>query len=392
MRRFLEYSVDDFVLDKEFAEWVLFPDKTSDELWAEFVNKYPHKRNEIMAAARLVRSVMVIEPKISLYRLARTWNKIEDKTKRIKQRRRRVNILKFAATAILLIGVSIALFYLNRENDFSAEIEKIHSSSQGQIILSDGTTKYFDTENSSVQQLESGDIVLNNDTVNTSENYKHRNGTMLNHVVIPYGKRLEITLSDGSHVWLNSGSKFSYPASFAGRVRKVYLSGEAYFDVAKDKERPFKILSQGVEIKVLGTSFNVCAYPEDDAVSAVLVEGSIKIREDKLLAKGIVIIPGQRANYNKKLDDFIIDEVDVNLYSSWINGYLVFKNEKVSRVVSKLERYYNKKIIVSPKLKKYSFSGKLDLNHNFESVIKKLTFALSARGYIENNQLKIKPM
>ncbi len=384
--------IEEFIFDPEFVNWILKPDEYLDKKWADYIIHFPEKKEDIREAAYILKSIKPIEPEIEPAKLFALRSKIDQKRKTIRVRKLRRSILKYAALFLLLIGVGGIYYILNIESSFTSEIAKLHSSSQGQIILSNGTTEYFDMDNSSIKQLASGNIVLNKDTITQLGSHIRKNSKLLNHIIIPYGKRLDLTLSDGTHVWLNSGSKFSYPTTFGKSSRKVFLTGEAFFDVIKNNHQAFKIYTHGLEIKVLGTSFNVNAYPKNRNVSTVLAEGSVRIREDKFLSERVVIAPGQRVRFNRQHQRFVVDEVDVNLYTSWINGYLLFKTEKVSEVISKLERYYNKKIIVDPKLNKYSFSGKLDLNENFDSIIKKVAFAMSAKVFVENNHLIIRPM
>ncbi len=362
--------------------------KSGPILWIAF-----HKKKEdIRQAAYLLRSISPIEPDISDEKLMRIWKIIDLKNKDVRRRRRNIGILKYAASILFAIGIGGIFFILNRVPNFTPEITKIHDNDKGRIILSDGTTKSFDIKNPSIRQLVSGAIILDRDTIFKPALYSKTSGDKLNHIIIPYGKRSEVTLSDGTHIWLNSGSKFSYPTTFNKSTREVYLTGEAYFDVTEQLDRPFKIHASDIEIKVLGTSFNVSAYADDEAVHTVLSKGAVRLKRNGLFSENVVLEPGQRAVFKKQQEDFIIDEVDVTLYTSWVNGYLTFNKESVNEVFKKLGRHYNKEIVVGSEFEEASFSGKLDLKEDFDNVLDKIIFALPAKVLYKKNRILIKPL
>jgi transmembrane sensor len=166
-----------------------------------------------------------------------------------------------------------------------------------------------------------------------------------NELEIPYGKIFNVELSDGTIIHLNSGSKLRYPINFLkGQKREVFIEGEAYFVVAKDKDHPFVVHADGVGVNVLGTEFNVSSYKEDNEIKTVLVEGSVSLSDPTTLNPSVILKPGQKAAWNKTdlLTD--IEDVDVNLYSSWITGEMIFRDVTFADMAIKLERRYNVKI------------------------------------------------
>lgn len=196
---------------------------------------------------------------------------------------------------------------------------------------------------------------------------------VFNTVIVPYGKRAQITLSEGTAVWLNSGSKLVYPAIFATNKREVYLDGEAIFDVKKNPDRPFIVKSHQIDIEVVGTVFNVSAYSDDKYSNAVLQEGVIKLSHKSkayLPTEKQTMIPGQLAVFDPDDENFRLLNVNPADYLSWRNGYYVFKSERLGNILKKLSRYYNVEIhLQNKKLFYETFSGSLDLKSKPEEVL-----------------------
>jgi len=183
-------------------------------------------------------------------------------------------------------------------------------------------------------------------------------------ISVPYGGKTNITLPDGSVVWINSASSLSYPSEFGGK-RLVSLSGEAYFDVTKSK-KPFVILTDFGEVEVKGTSFNVQAY-ENETLQATLVSGSVLVREP-VNKKEVLLSPGQQARIvDGKL---VVNSVDTELFTSWKEGRLIFRKEYLPEVIKRLERWYNVKIQMDDdkRLNKIWFTGTIELE-SFSEVL-----------------------
>lgn len=188
----------------------------------------------------------------------------------------------------------------------------------------------------------------------------------------PFGVRSLIQLPDGTIVKLNSGSTLSYPAAFKGDHRDVILKGEAYFEVAKDKKRPFIVSAGGVLIKVLGTHFNVKAYADDNEVKAALIEGSISIEPAENLNKteSIILKPNQQATFVRNTKKIIVQDVKAELFVVWTAGKYYFEGENFLSIAKKLERGFNVKIIIeSDELKQEVFSGIFDKDESIKEIL-----------------------
>jgi transmembrane sensor len=189
-----------------------------------------------------------------------------------------------------------------------------------------------------------------------------------NELQIPNGKVFNLELSDGTVVNLNSGTKIRYPVKFLkGKKREIFIEGEAFFDVAKDKAHPFIVNADDIAITVLGTKFNVSSYQEDSEVITVLVEGSVNMTNTVAIENNLMLKPGMMGSWHKSEQSIIMDKVDTSLYVGWIKGELIFRNSTFSTMVKTLERKYN----VSIENKNKTLAQKVltaNFNTNIESI------------------------
>ncbi len=372
-KKYIDFSTEDFVLDDIFRKWVLNPDQDDDLFWESILEKYPDKRDEMMEAELIIRSLQPVRPDISEKRLHNIFKKIES-------RRKTVSVKywsSIAAGIAILISAGTLIWNLALKNNLSPFDVNCIKSEKGRIILSDGSIKEFEAEKTVIKQMISGNLTVDNDTVKITEPGNKKDREAINQIIIPYGKRSEITLSDGTHIWLNSGSKLSYPSLFNPGSREVYLSGEAFFEVSTDKTRPFYVICRDFRVKVLGTKFNISAYNEDSITRTVLLEGKVTASRNKLFAKEVDLMPGEEILFDKTGGDMVKKKVDIRLYTSWINGYLLFENESTDEVFKKLERYYNQEIKFERPHSNSSFSGKLDLADDLNTVLENISFTSS---------------
>jgi ferric-dicitrate binding protein FerR (iron transport regulator) len=178
-------------------------------------------------------------------------------------------------------------------------------------------------------------------------------------IIAPIGSRTVVQLSDGSIVHLNYGSKIKYPQKFNGNTREVTLYGEGYFDVAHNPEKPFIVKTPKLNVKALGTSFNVLAYPDNEIVETTLVGGKIVLEENnrdgKLKTIGS-LKPGQHASYNKKTGKILSSIGNIEKYIAWKEGKLIFEDAPIVEVAEKLSRMFNVEIEISEEIKDYNYT------------------------------------
>jgi transmembrane sensor len=206
------------------------------------------------------------------------------------------------------------------------------------LILADNSTIELDSTGAGILSTQgNARITKSNDGQIIYENASASTETLYNILKIPNGGEYQLVLSDGSRVWLNSASTLKYPVNFSGNTRDVELSGEAYFEIAKNKAKPFKVHFNHSEVEVLGTHFNVNAYDNESMQAVTLLEGSVKVSK---AANARLIKPGQQATIGQTN---LIDVQSVNSEDviAWKNGYFMFADEDIKSIMRKLARWYD---------------------------------------------------
>ena len=251
-----------------------------------------------------------------------------------------------AATFLLLAGV---YFYNQNTVETSTVPISIENDPNSGVItlqLDNGTIETISENGERKITTTNGNLVASQQG-NTLQYTaaEDQNKLVYNTLNIPFGRQFDLVLSDGTKVKLNSGSSIKYPVRFLkGQDRKVFLKGEAYFDVTTDKAHPFIVNADEMNIRVLGTQFNLSFYPEDEDISTVLVEGAVVLYKegaDINTNTSSQLVPGQMAEWNKINNTMTVKEVDTNIYTAWKDGYLLFKASPFYSIRSKLERHFN---------------------------------------------------
>ncbi|WP_062052780.1 FecR family protein [Aquimarina longa] len=313
---------------------------------------------------------------------------------RNKRRKRRRRYLMGVAAAI--VAVLSSTIYINSDQG-SSEIKNyvdatkiiIDTSEDVKLVLNDTDEIKITEQTSHISYAGSGGEV----EINNSKKVAQSSKNTFNTIIVPYGKRTNIILSDGTKVWLNSGSKLTYPVVFNGTKREVHLIGEAIFDVHHNQKKPFYVITNDYDIKVLGTIFNVSSYDDDSYTSTALEKGSVEIAYpgSSMFGKSkIKITPGTLAVYNNKTKSIRSDTVDVTKYMSWRDGKFIFKKQRMDVIIKKLSRYYNAKIIIENEiLKNQTFSGHLDLKDTIDKVLEILKRSTDLNYKKENGKIII---
>ncbi|CAM3705438.1 FecR family protein [Mucilaginibacter galii] len=187
-----------------------------------------------------------------------------------------------------------------------------------------------------------------------------------NTITTPRGGQYQITLPDGTRVWLNAASSLKYQATFAGKQRRVMLNGEAYFEVAKNKLKPFIVSFNNTEVRVLGTHFNVMSYNDEAQTHTTLLEGSVNITKGK---NSQTIVPGQQAAVGENIKVAYVDTTQV---VGWKNGNFTFAHEKINTVMNKIARWYDIDIDYQGNITQEDFVGTIPRSKNLGEVLHKL--------------------
>ncbi len=263
--------------------------------------------------------------------------------------------LKYAALIVLFISVG-SLIVLNKKT-FTKEV--VNNPQEEQLIipeeqiilrLENGNTKIVASEGENQIINNNGQIIgLQKGSLLQYSNTNKIEKLVYNELAIPNGKRYKLKLSDGSIVHLNSGTSIRYPVKFIkDKPRKVFIKGEGFFAVTKDLKHPFVVNLNGQDIKVLGTKFNVSHYPEDNEKSnVVLVEGSVQLLEEGINSSNTYLKPGEKGEWDNINKATMIETVDTYIYTSWVEGKIVFRNNTFKKIRKQLERHYNITILNS---------------------------------------------
>lgn len=384
------FQNDDYFLQNEdFIRWRLFQTKESEDYWEDYRLKNPHLEKALQSAIRQFDAI-----EINRYRLSETDKKdIYDSVFRnINQyRRRRLVMRASAAAAVLLIGV-LSLFFINRMNKENRDILQ----QKGEVIVGEALPdeeiylisagkKINLTQNSHIGLTEDGKAFVTDSTSSKKELLLPR--TELNKLVVPYGKRSNLTLSDGTKIWLNSGTQLDFPTEFKGKTREIYIDGEIFIEVAHNQEVPFIVHAHEMDILVQGTSFNISAYKDDNSKTVVLVEGRVKIKRGSThIAE---LLPNEKIDITE--NNILKETVDVSEYISWRKGVLEFNSTPMSEILRKIGRYYNVQFdgTKDTKLNEQTCTGKLFLSNNLDSVMTSVSMLSSTVYKRENNTIHI---
>lgn len=280
-------------------------------------------------------------------------------------RNRKMNsLLKYAAIAVVFMGIG----YFFQQYRFGIEYKKNVISFEEAITLETSNGEVQELSDKGSYQVKDKDgNILGEQKANKLVYHKTKNSIKLvyNVVKVPYGKKFDIFLSDGTHVFLNAGSSLKYPVNFLeGKQRHVFLEGEGYFEVAHDPTTPFLVGTQELNVKVYGTRFNVSNYASDTDIDVVLLEGSVGLETEKNNSKNVVKLnPGFKGAFDKSKKTLSTEKVDTTLYTAWMDDNLVFRNATFATIIKKLERQYNVVIINNnDQLSKETFNATFETN------------------------------
>jgi transmembrane sensor len=326
-----------------------------------------------------------------------TKNQIKHSVRKLKTKRLLVRLSVAATLLLAAIITTVGFLRVSPTTDivnFAQAMTNIKGVNETRIILQNGKEIRVDKKQSQIRYDVKGEnIIINSDqkVAQKMDNSK----VVFNTVIVPYGKRTQIFLSDGTKVWLNSGSKLVYPVVFTENKREVYIDGEAVFDVVHLDGKSFVVSTRDFDIKVLGTVFNVCAYSDDQVSGTVLAQGKIELvdRGTSLLTQTkLIMSPGTMALFNHDQGTFEQRQVNPEKYLSWRDGYLIFNSEKLENILRKLSRYYNIEMIIADnQLRSETFSGYLDLKNSPEEVLSVISETTSINYSKDHEKIFINP-
>ncbi len=346
-----DYSTDDFIKDENFQRWIYSPNEESTAFWNRFIGENPTKARDVEEARRFLRLLNfdegdVFQSKINALK-ERIDAAIDDPGHTVSpdeeapfrgKTTSRVSLWWKVAASITLLALVIWLV---------RDALRVPSP-EGQLALREQRTAN--------------------------------------------GERTLISLEDGTRIWLNVASRIQYPEHFAGSAtREVYLEGEAFFEVSGNKSKPFIVRTQAVQIRVLGTSFNVKSYDKEDEIQTTLVEGKLTVESIDDQPKVVTLAPNQVATYHKESKKIVLNnQADAAAHAGWKDGRLIFDNRPLAEIVLALERWYDVKITVEDEQSlKCHYSAKVE-NLTLKEVLELFRVSDDIEYTIEGREVIIK--
>jgi transmembrane sensor len=302
-----------------------------------------------------------------------------------------------AAAAVIIFAVSGLLFFRNnsantsvprsatagviKQNDVAPGANKaILTLASGKKVILNSVTNGTIAQHGGivVKKLADGKLQY---TVQGSQVADIANNT----ISTPRGGQYQIMLADGTKVWLNAASSLKFPTAFKGKERTVELTGEAYFEVAKNKEMPFTVKFNNTQVQVLGTHFDIMAYPDETETKTTLVEGSVRVSNNTDMQ---ILMPGQQAIAVKNGHMQIV-KANVEEALAWKNGYFIFRNADLRQIMKQAERWYDVDVVYDGDIKSRTFGGRISKYKNISELLKNLELAGNIHFKVSGNKVTV---
>lgn len=336
--------------------------------------------------ARKVRIYQTIDKQAAFNEFLKEKAMLEERRRRLRFGR----VLKYAAILILplLVGGVYLLNQLLFEEKKVLDVATVisHGERKAVLHLSDGSTVDLDKSNVMLNER-NGMLISSKDSGLIYHNGidDHTKGLIYNTLDVPTKGEFYMQLSDGTKVWIGARSRLKYPVAFNGKTREVYLEGEAFFEVAKNPDKPFIVKTKDFSVRALGTSFNVMNYADDDFSHATLKTGKVEVTADK---QKMLLEPGEQAFY--KDHHASVKKVDVDVYTAWMGNVFKFDKENIDVILRKIARWYDVHIFyMNESVKNYHFKGTLPKYTNLSDVLGLLEQTTDIKFQIKGNTVVV---
>ena len=332
------------------------------------------------------------------------WANIEKRIQPVKKVYDFRKVLRYAAIITLLIAIPSISHILSEARRISKEKELEIAAAeitpgQAKAILQTSKGELISLEDKKDTIISAGGLSLKN-TQNTlsystdsTENTPQLQALDYNTLIIPRGGEYKIIFSDGTQAWINSETKLRYPTKFASEgERIVFLDGEAYFDVVSSSSCPFVVKTRDMDIKVLGTAFNVMAYSSSDLTQATLVKGivDVTIKQDNKVVENLMLMPNMQVAYSQGDESGRSYYVNVNKYTAWKDGYFSFSNQRLDDILEMLARWYDVDIIYKNKeVRNIRFTGEMRRFEEFHVILRLLNINSGITFEIQDKKLVV---
>jgi ferric-dicitrate binding protein FerR (iron transport regulator) len=302
------------------------------------------------------------------------------------------------AAAILVLLAAVWMWHENSpekiaENTPRTAIQSGNNITPGGnkavLILGNGSSVTLDSAHNGIIAQQGGVAVSKlNGRLSYSEQGNGHEVTIYNTIVTPRGGEYQVVLPDGSKVWLNAASSLRFPTAFTGTARSVELTGEAYFEVAANKDRPFEVKVNGMEVKVLGTHFDIMAYHDEPVIRTTLLEGSVQVSAG---SRQIVLLPGQQASLDHSGNSNIeVSRADVQAAVAWKNGLFLFHDTDIRSVLREIARWYDAEVVYKGNIRG-QLNGMISRQAGLQQVFHMLEVTSNLNFTVEGKKIIVMP-
>ena len=388
--KYSKYTLEDFLMDDFFIQSIKNPSEESENFWSEFILNNPQNIEEFVQAKEILLSIkddgdlMLSDSEIN-----EMWDNIMEINHTIPKKKNSTFKYWIGAAASIAACIIAAVLLFDNSGRLEVKPEGIltHVEQNKTVNLNDTTVRLIISDQKILTTKEaepmiaydSEEIVLSTHEISKTESAEY------NQLIVPYGKRSRLTLSDGTKIWVNAGTTLTYPVEFSKNRREIYVNGEVFLDVTPDTDRPFIVKTNNFDIRVLGTKFNVSTY-ENEVNNVVLASGSVKITESHN-KQDIILKPSEMFELSN--GQFLKKRVNIEYYISWKDGLYLFENERLDVIMKRLSKYYGKSIDCNPNIGSLRCSGKLDLKDNLKDILDNLSTISSMKYTIDGNNYHV---
>jgi transmembrane sensor len=399
--KYITYTAIDFVLDEKFVSWVQNPTASSDAYWTvQLAAANPTLQNAVDEARFAILNLKTTTKTAKQKDIEKIWKnlKVAHQNAFAPPKKMRTVYSLFpqwkaiAASIIIVIGTGSVFYFLNHKiitpvmPKMIAVKSDVKPGVTGAVLtLGNGSTIVLDSvSNGQLANQKNTAVIKKKGELVYTQGSKAQE--VQNTLTTPRAHRYNLILADGTKVWLNAASSISFPTAFIGKERKVVITGEAYFEVAKDTKRPFRVFANDIEVKVLGTHFNINAYQDEDNIKTTLLEGSVQLSKK---GKSVFLKPGEQGQVSNMGTLKIVSDININAIMAWKNGTFYFENASTQMVFKEISRWYDVTVIYDKGVPIRFFEGEIQRDLQLSVLLKTLEKSNDIHFEIEGKTIKV---
>lgn len=366
LRKLLEGYFNNTIDRKDCDELLKYMDHSDPELFSEITDRLLRDRKD--------------GPVFEKTQADKIYDRIKSDPRFKVRPDKRHQVIRLRIAAVLIVSLSFTYYLVNTKKadlslashtaEIKAKDEIVPGDNKAILTLSNGKKIVLGQTGAGqlakesgveIEKTKKGEIIYRA----TSSGIRS-NSVVFNKIETPRGGEYQVILPDGTRVWLNAASSLSYPTAFNGRTRAVSLTGEAYFEVAKNKNMPFHVNVNGVTIQVLGTRFNINSYSDESDLTTTLLDGSVRVFKNGHQA---LLQPGQQAVVGRASDQIAISSANISEVMAWKNGYFLFRDEDIKSIMKKISRWYDIEVEYRGDVEDQKFGGRFYRSKSFKELL-----------------------